>query len=217
MDVKEMQDTEKQKKTLLNNALFSLLYIDGLIMSNIDFIGKIEEAGIEIGVVVHELLQELIKSNNFDRYTNEISSHILSAILSFTSLENIPQECYTDLMKWTYIHSISNEQRRDNCLTSNFLLLLSKEIALEYFISSFDKEFRAINELVHIMTKDNIVNTVYEALFCLWNISNDPKKIYLFEAVKEIKMLEKIVQVIKTNKVDKIARLGLATLKVLLY
>jgi len=63
------------------------------------------------------------------------------------------------------------------------------------------------------MMKENNYNTIYEALFCVWNISNDPNTIKIFEN-KNDKMVEKIVQVIKTNKIDKIARIGLMVLRV---
>jgi hypothetical protein len=61
--------------------------------------------------------------------------------------------------------------------------------------------------------KENNYNTIYEALFCVWNISNHPDTIKIFEK-KNDKLVEKIVQVIKTNKIDKIARIGLMTIRV---
>jgi hypothetical protein len=61
--------------------------------------------------------------------------------------------------------------------------------------------------------KENNYNTIYESLFCVWNISNNKSTLHLFEN-KTNKFLEKIVQVIKTNKIDKIARIGLVTIKV---
>lgn len=63
------------------------------------------------------------------------------------------------------------------------------------------------------MLKENNYNTIYEALFCVWNISNDPNTINIFEN-KNQKLVEKIVQVIKTNKIDKIARIGLMIIRV---
>jgi hypothetical protein len=63
------------------------------------------------------------------------------------------------------------------------------------------------------MIKESNYNTIYESLFCVWNISNDKNTISLFEN-KNDKYLEKIVQVIKTNKIDKIARIGLMIIRV---
>jgi hypothetical protein len=63
------------------------------------------------------------------------------------------------------------------------------------------------------MIKESNYNTIYESLFLVWNISNDKNTISLFEN-KNDKYLEKIVQVIKTNKIDKIARIGLMIIRV---
>ena len=63
------------------------------------------------------------------------------------------------------------------------------------------------------MIKESNYNTIYESLFLVWNISNDKNTISLIEN-KNDKYLEKIVQVIKTNKIDKIARIGLMIIRV---
>lgn len=62
------------------------------------------------------------------------------------------------------------------------------------------------------MKKDNF-NIIYEALFAVWNISNFTENVQLFESKHE-NFLESIVSVIKTNKIDKIARVGLMIIKV---
>lgn len=62
------------------------------------------------------------------------------------------------------------------------------------------------------MKKDNY-NIIYESLFAIWNISNFTEYISIFES-KYDNFLETIVSVIKTNKIDKIARVGLMIIKV---
>lgn len=62
------------------------------------------------------------------------------------------------------------------------------------------------------MKKDNF-NIIYEALFAVWNISNFTENVEIFEN-KNDNFLETIVSVIKTNKIDKIARVGLMIIKV---
>ena len=69
-----------------------------------------------------------------------------------------------------------------------------------------------IKTLFEIMKKDNF-NIIYEALFAIWNISNFPENIEIFEN-KNNNYLATIVSVIKTNKIDKIARVGLMIIKV---
>ena len=62
------------------------------------------------------------------------------------------------------------------------------------------------------MKKDNF-NVIYEALFIIWNISKFPEHISIFENETD-NYLKIIVSVIKTNKIDKIARVGLMIIKV---
>jgi hypothetical protein len=103
--------------------------------------------------------------------------------------------------------------KRENCLTANLSLILTFDPCVDFFISQFDSEKRSVAEIFNLMIKENNYNTIYESLFCVWNISNDKNTISLFEN-KNDKYLEKIVQVIKTNKIDKIARIGLMIIRV---
>jgi hypothetical protein len=92
-------------------------------------------------------------------------------------------------------------------------LILTVDQNVEYFVNQLDLDKRCIQEIFGLMLKESNFNIIYEALFCLWNISNNRTAIKIFEN-KNDKYLEKIVQVIKTNKIDKIARIGLAIIKV---
>jgi hypothetical protein len=69
-----------------------------------------------------------------------------------------------------------------------------------------------LDSLFDIMKKDNF-NIIYEALFAIWNISNFTENVEIFESKRD-RYLETIVSVIKTNKIDKIARVGLMIIKV---
>lgn len=69
-----------------------------------------------------------------------------------------------------------------------------------------------LKTLFEVMKKDNF-NIIYEALFAIWNISNFEQNIEIFENKRD-HYLETIVSVIKTNKIDKIARVGLMIIKV---
>ena len=72
-----------------------------------------------------------------------------------------------------------------------------------------------MKSLFEVMKKDNF-NIIYEALFAIWNISNFPENIEIFESKRD-NYLETIVSVIKTNKIDKIARVGLMVIKVIYF
>lgn len=103
---------------------------------------------------------------------------------------------------------------RDNFLTSNIGLLFSSDSCIEFFLNTFDSDRRLMKTLFEVMKKDNF-NIIYEALFAIWNISNFGENIEIFESKRD-HYLETIVSVIKTNKIDKIARVGLMIIKNLL-
>ena len=84
-------------------------------------------------------------------------------------------------------------------------------------MTGLDNGKKIIQEFFDFMIKtDSFYNLIYESLFCVWNLSNNKNTIGLFENKHE-KSLEKIVQVIKTNKIDKIVRIGLMTIRVKIY
>lgn len=93
------------------------------------------------------------------------------------------------------------------------MLLLTNDRCIEYFIKNFDKENKVLVEIFGNMIKETNYNTIYNYLFCVWNITNNKEYNYLFETRND-KYLEKIVQVIKTNKIEKITRIGLLIIRV---
>jgi hypothetical protein len=93
------------------------------------------------------------------------------------------------------------------------MLLLINDRCVEYFVKEFEQEKKILAEMFGNMVKETNYNTIYNYLFCIWNISNNKDYIYIFENKNE-KYLEKIVQVIKTNKIEKIARIGLLIIRV---
>ena len=100
-------------------------------------------------------------------------------------------------------------------MTSNIGLLFSSDSCIEFFLNSFDTDRRIMKSLFEVMKKDNF-NIIYEALFAIWNISNFGENIAIFESKRD-NYLETIVSVIKTNKIDKIARVGLMVIKVIIF
>jgi len=91
--------------------------------------------------------------------------------------------------------------------------LFTRDECILYFLKLFDSDKIILKALFSIMKKDNF-NIIYEALFAVWNISNFSENIEIFEN-KYDNFLETIVSVIKTNKIDKIARVGLMIIKVI--
>jgi hypothetical protein len=101
-------------------------------------------------------------------------------------------------------------------LSSNLMLLNSVAEGAEYFVNQFDKETLCMSYIFKKMTEETNYNTIYEYLFIIWNITNNKKLIHVFENKKN-SYVSNILQVIKTNKVDKIARIGLMIIRVMIY
>ena len=204
-----------------DNLIACLLYLDGISMINVDVILLIKTNAEYTGKSLDELVFMLLNNNLVDFHIKEIASHILSIYLmqidgnkNEEKNEMDINKITKDLMKWTYEQCI--QKQRDSCLTSNLALLLTIDENIEYFLGEFNEQFPCIRRLFELMTESDInINIIYESLLCMWNISSYKKYFYFFEN-KEHKYIEKIVQVIRTNKIDKVARIGLMTLQNLL-
>jgi hypothetical protein len=204
-----------------DNLIACLLYLDGISMINVDVILLIKNNAQYTGKPLDELVFMLLNNNLVDFHIKEIASHILSIyLMQIDGNKNEEKnevdfsKITKDLMKWTYEQCI--QKQRDSCLTSNLALLLTIDENIEYFLGEFNEQFPCIRRLFELMTESDInINIIYEALLCMWNISSYKKYFYFFEN-KDHKYIEKIVQVIRTNKIDKVARIGLMTLQNLL-
>ena len=204
-----------------DNLIACLLYLDGISMINVDVILLIKNNAQYTGKSLDELVFMLLNNNLVDFHIKEIASHILSIYLmqidgnkNEEKNEQDITKLNRELMKWTYEQCI--QKQRDSCLTSNLALLLTIDENIEYFLGEFNEQFPCIRRLFELMTESDInINIIYESLLCMWNISSYKKYFYFFEN-KEHKYIEKIVQVIRTNKIDKVARIGLMTLQNLL-
>ena len=203
-----------------DNVIACLLFFDGISMVNIDIIKLIENYALYTGKSLKDLVKMIIENNSVDFHIKEIASHILSIdLMQSDGNANNEQngeilENSKELMKWTY--ELCIQKQRDSCLTSNLSLLLTIDENIEYFLGEFNEEFPCIRKIFELMTEADInINIIYESLLCMWNISSNKKYFYFFEN-KDNKYIEKIVQVIRTNKIDKVARIGLMTLQNLL-
>ena len=202
-----------------NNIIAILLFLDGISMINIDIINIIHNSTANVGLTLKEFIFKILNHKFIDFHFKEVASHILSIDLIRSDVKSIEEveeiiETSKELMKFTY--ELCIQKQRDSCLTSNLCLLLTIDENIDYFLGEFNEESPCIRKLFELMTEADInINIIYEALVCMWNISSNKKYFYFFEN-KEQKYIEKIVQVIRTNKIDKVARIGLMTLKNLL-
>ena len=204
-----------------DNMIACLLFFDGISMVNIDIIKLIENNASYTGKSLIELVFMILNDEYVDFHIKEIASHILSIDLmqnegigQIDQNENFNENC-RNLIKWSY--ELSIQKNRDSCLTSNLSLLLTIDENIDYFLGDeFNKEYNHLRKIFDLMTDADInINIIYESLLCLWSISSSKKYFYIFEN-RNSKYIEKIVQVIRTNKIDKVARIGLMTLQNLL-
>ena len=217
--INENPDQEITPDVNMDNVICCLLYLDGISMVNIDIIKVITIQCPSTGLNLSELIFNILNNKNIDFHIREVASHILSLSLMNEEKSNEDEDNNIiknsqDLINWTFYLFL--EKKRESCLTSNLSLILTIDENLEYFTKTFDEEKKCIRQLFDLMmTPATNINIIYESLFCFWNISNNKKYHSLFENKNE-KCIEKIVQVIRTNKIDKVARIGLMIIKNLL-
>lgn len=211
-NVNLFNDQKQYSEKTLGNITYCLLFLDGVLMYNIDLAGVFELLSLNVGVRFYDILNNLLESNIVSDSTKEIASHILSASMVFSVNTKFVSDDYNKIIDWSYNYNVIKDKSKDNCLTSNLVLILSNDTGLDCFIENF-KHKRIFQELFEVLGKEHSINTIYESLVCIWNISNSERYRSYFEE-RNNKYLERIIQIIKTNKVEKIIRIGSLILKV---
>ena len=211
-EVGDYNEKKQYSEKIIGNITFCLLYLDGILMYNIDLAGVFELMSLNVGVRFNKLLSDLLYSNLIPDTSKEVASHILSASVVFSVNTRHVTDEFNDIIEWSYNYNTLNNKSKDNSFTSNMVLLLSNESGLESFVENF-KHKRILNELFEILEKEYSVNTTYESLICVWNISNSDRYKNIFED-RSNNCLEKVIRIIKTNKVEKIIRIGSLIIKV---
>jgi hypothetical protein len=102
MEVEELKSSNLVRNVYSDNILYSLLYLDGLIMFNIDSIKKLDLYCPLLGSTLSEVLFDLINDRFIEDYCKEIASHLLSADLAFTNPEAVNLNIWKDIMNWTF-------------------------------------------------------------------------------------------------------------------
>jgi hypothetical protein len=102
LDVEEVKTSVQTRSVFSDNILFALLYLDGLIMFNIDIIRKLNQYAPLLGASFSDVLFEIINDKYLDCFTKEIASHLLSSDLAFVNPEGFPVSKWKELMYWTY-------------------------------------------------------------------------------------------------------------------
>lgn len=215
----EVSVQEKKKRDMENiftNLLNALLILDAIIMVNVELAAALELLSDNVGVNLINCLYNILEDrmSYFNDYAKEVASHIISCILVFSVKKEYEVSDFKRIMDWVFNYNNSKDKKRDNLLTSNLYIILSNNKGLQCFLE--DNGNKPLKEIISIMSKEVSINIVYESIFCVWNIANSPKYIHIFENNTE-GVFDKLIQVIKLNKVEKIIRIGALCIKVSYY
>jgi hypothetical protein len=102
LEVDEMKSRQYVRNAFSDNILYALLYLDGLIMFNVDIIRCISKVSPLVGVNLHNILFEILNEKYLDEQTKEVASHLLSAELSFVNPDIISNTLWKNAINWTY-------------------------------------------------------------------------------------------------------------------
>lgn len=212
----EVSVKDKKKRDLeciYYNVLNALLILDAIIMVNVELAAALELLYDNVGNNLLNCLYNILddKKGIFNDQSKEVASHIISCILVFSVKFEYGVSDFKRIIDWAFNYNNSNDKKKDNLLTSNLYIILSNSHGLQCFLE--DKSNKGLKEIISIMSREVSINIVYESIFCVWNIANSPKYIHIFENNTE-GIFDKLIQVIKLNKVEKIIRIGALCIKV---
>lgn len=105
-EVNQLKEFKANHSSYSNTILFGLLYLDGLVMINIDNISKINKIAESHEFDFVDLLIRIIRCKNIDINSREIASHLLSSLLGFCDLESSKNDNFHFILKWTEEHYI---------------------------------------------------------------------------------------------------------------
>lgn len=212
MDITSRDAKKNLSNKILSNLINSLLLLDGIVMSNVELGAAFEFLGDNVGVKITDTLWNIMndKTNSLGDIPREIASHLLSTIYVFSVKYEYSYKEFKSLIEWIIGFNHSRDRKRDCLVTTNLYIILSNETGLNCYMAEIK---RALPDLANILFKEKNINIIYETLFCLWAISSNPNYIGIFESNQE-GILDKIIQTIKLNKVEKIIRIGTLLMKV---
>ena len=114
-EISHLKESHKKKNAFYTTILFCLIYLDGLIMINIDNAKKINYISEMHKSEILKVLCLLIQCKKIEDNLKEIASHIICAILGFCELESSKEEYFSFIIRWT---------REYHVLSYEFFLIL---------------------------------------------------------------------------------------------
>jgi len=105
-DVEKLKEIQSNQKNLLNGILFCLIYLDGLIMINIDNINKIQYIALSHKINLFGIFTQIMKMKIIDPALKEVASHLFCAIIGFCDFDSNNEDLYRFIINWTKEHHI---------------------------------------------------------------------------------------------------------------
>ncbi len=101
MEVSDLKSTQLKVNSNSDNILYALLYLDGLMMFNIDFIKCMDQYAPLLNTTLSKMLFDIMNDQFVDNITKEVASHLLAADMAFTDPDNVGLNSWRELMNWT--------------------------------------------------------------------------------------------------------------------
>ncbi len=98
-EVNDLKKSKNIRNVNTDNVLYILLFLDALIMINVEMIKKLNMYARN---ELHNILFAILNCEYIDNVHKEIASHVLSSDLSFTDSEVADATNLKKLMKWSY-------------------------------------------------------------------------------------------------------------------
>lgn len=105
-DIETVKQIQNNQQNLINGILFCLLYLDGLIMIDIENINKIQSIALFHQIDLFGILKYIMKNNILDLNLKEIASHLFCTIIGFCEYESNYDEIYKFIFTLTNEHYI---------------------------------------------------------------------------------------------------------------
>lgn len=105
-EVARLKEVQQSQRNYRNAILFCLLYLDGLVMINVDNINKIHFVAESHKVDLVDVLKSILRSKAIEVNLKEVASHILSAVIGFSEMVSVDDESIDTILTWTKEHHI---------------------------------------------------------------------------------------------------------------
>jgi hypothetical protein len=105
-DVDKIKKIQNEQKNLINGILFCLLYLDGLIMINIENINKIQYVALSHKINLFGIFTQIMKMRVLEGNLKEIASHLFCAIIGFCEFDSNNDDLYRYIIDWIRDHHI---------------------------------------------------------------------------------------------------------------